>query len=47
MVSRKSARRTPTVPEMLFATSVAFERDAQRVTRQFLRSLSGSAKKAT
>jgi len=45
MVNKKSARRNLTGPEMLFATSVAFERDAQRVSRQFRRSLSGFAEK--
>lgn len=46
MVNKKSARRNLNGPEMLFATSVAFERDAQRVSRQFLRSLSESTEKA-
>lgn len=45
MVNKKSARRNLTGPEILFATSVAFERDAQRVSRQFLRSLSVSTEK--
>lgn len=45
MVSKKSARRNLTGPEMLFSTSVAFERDAQRASRQFLRSLSVSNEK--
>lgn len=45
MVNKKSARRNLTGPEMLSATSAAFERDAQRVSRQFLRSLSVSTEK--
>jgi len=45
MVNKKSARRNLTGPEMLFATCVAFEREAQRVSRQFLRSLSVSTEK--
>ena len=45
MVNKKTARRNLTGPEMLFATSIAFERDAQRVSRQFLLSLAVSTEK--
>jgi hypothetical protein len=45
MVIKKSAHQNLTVPEIFYSTSVTFERDAQRVSRQFLRSLSGFAEK--
>jgi hypothetical protein len=45
MVITKSAHQNLTLPEMFYFTSVAFERDAQRVSRQFLRSLSGFPEK--
>lgn len=45
MVIKRSAHRNPTAPEMFYATGVAYERDAQRVSKQFLKSLSASAEK--
>jgi|GEM_PF-6770512 hypothetical protein len=46
MVIKKTTHQNLTVPEMFYSTSVAFERDAERVSKQFLRSLSESTEKA-
>lgn len=45
MAIKKSAHRNSTVPEMFYATGIAFEREAQQVSRQFLKSLSKAAEK--
>jgi len=45
MVIKRSAHRNPTAPELFYVTGVAFERDAQRVSKEFLKSLSGYAEK--
>jgi hypothetical protein len=46
MVIKKTTHQNLTVPEMFYSTSVAFERDAESVSKQFLRSLSESTEKA-
>lgn len=46
MVIKKTTDQNLTVPEKFYSTSVAFERDAERVSKQFLRSLSESTDKA-
>lgn len=45
MVTKRSAHRNPIAPEMFYATGIAYERDAQRVSKQFLKSHSASTDK--
>jgi hypothetical protein len=45
MVIKKTTHQNLTVPEMFYSTYLAFERDAQRVSRQLLLSLSVSTEK--
>jgi hypothetical protein len=47
MAIKKSVHLNSGFLETFQATSIAFERDAQRVSRQFLRSLSEPAEKRT
>jgi hypothetical protein len=42
MANQKPVQRSPSALRMFDATRVAFDRDARRVSRLFLRSLSGS-----
>jgi hypothetical protein len=47
IMSKKSNQRDPSFTPMFLASSVAFERDAQHVSRRFLRALAEPTEKTS